>query len=677
MKKKNIFLVALALLGLTSCNDYLDVDSPSKFSQDFIFSDVDEASSMLNGVYQALCNNNTYGHGMYTTFGLNSDVEWTPASNETQVASHNEYKAFDCEADASNLLSMWNAAYATIERANDFIHGAERSKIVEDLSETNADKRAQMLQMIGEAKCLRAMNYFDMTILMGDIPFSLIRAYDADNLVFPIVDRDEIQRLLIEDLKSAAENMKSSKDMKTVERPTKEFAWALIARIALFRGGYSLRHGDSTTELGEMKRPNDWKDYIAIAREYSKKVIDEQTHKLTKNWFDVFIDECNYVVNYNDDPIFEIPFTINVSGDWGYRTGIAYNLTSTIGETWGKTRGTDIRLNAFHRYTYDRDDLRLNAIGYWTYENRTPTLMRNQRYNTSLKWSKLWDKSARMSVDAEGGTGINFPYMRYADVLLMFAEAENELNGPTDLAKDALKQVRERAFRGTANIGTTVDAYCNETDKDAFFKKIQNERAWEFAGEGTRWRDLVRWNIYNQVIYKQFWLYYGVATQDDNLAPDYWKYPKDIIYKTVRANDPMADPNFPNKSLGQIVFYKNDTYGYDNKWSSMRDYESKEDGTGERDIMNAEIEATGSGWTRALTSWFTWETSDGLPQPDCRLSVRGYIYTDESGNLYPAGMPQYNNDDVLNRLPVLRYILPIPRDAISRSNGTYKNYYGY
>ena len=204
----------MAFMGATSCNDYLDVDAPSKYTEDFIFTDVEEANVLLNGIYQSVCSNDTYGNAFINTFLLNSDVEWSTSSNEVQVASHSEFKAFDCEADASALEKTWAQAYTTIERANDFIAGAEKSPILTDMSNLNKENRASLLQMIGEAKCLRAMNYFDLSILMGDIPFSFERSIDhPNNLIIPITDRDVIQTNLINDLIAAAKNMKLSSEI--------------------------------------------------------------------------------------------------------------------------------------------------------------------------------------------------------------------------------------------------------------------------------------------------------------------------------------------------------------------------------------------------------------------------------------------------------------------------------
>lgn len=682
----------MSLVALSACNDYLDVEAPSKVTDEQVFSSLEEADRLLNSVYQATCSSNTYGNAYLTTVNFNSDVEWSTSSASEQSASHNEWKLFDGEADGSNAKSIWDAAYATVERANNFINAAEKSALYGD---------DDLDQMIGEAKCIRAMNYLDMVILWGDIPFSFTRTYDQESLVMPMGDRDQILTDLINDLKEAAPKMRQAKEVtEGVERCTQEFAWALIARIAMFRAGYSLRHGEDATAVGTMERSADYADYYKIASEYCKKVIDAATHKLTNSYFDVFINECNYTVVNDDDVIFEIPFVRNVNGNIGYIHGPKADLSSA-GDTdhpWGRCSGS-VGLNAFYRYSFDSQDVRRNVAGYWSYSNNgTPSLL-NSYTNYCLKWSKLWDKSHTMGNTSQGNTGINFPYMRYADVLLMYAEAENEINnGPTAEAKAALKQVRERAFRNATNKPEMVETYVdNLTTKEAFFDAIVDERAWEFGGEGIRWKDLVRWNIYNKVIYKNFWLYYAMGSDDDSYFHsdrEMTEYPKKIYYRIHTRSEwnelVNGNPNrytetnypevfdFPNtdSSLGVIEFYRHYNDGDDDvtpdlntlweNWGSHVEWQDniKTSGT-DKDV-----------WTMVdLFSWLEDET--GIAKAAIRYSIRGYMYIDDGGTLLPSTMPDYDSEDVLDNLPPVRYILPIPRDVVSRSVGQYKNYYGY
>ena len=667
MKKKNILIAGLVLVGLTACSDFMEPDAPSSVTDDYVFSNLNEANSLLNGVYAAIANNNTYGNAYLTTYDLNSDVEFTTSSAESQVAAHNEYKLFDAEADASGLMSTWNAAYTLIERANNFVNAAERSSLKD-----NED----MLQMIGEAKCMRAMQYLDLVIMFGDIPFSLTRSYDAESLVMPQTDRDVILTTLINDLKAAAPKMKLSSNVtQGIERCTKEFAWALIARMALYRGGYSLRPNvNAPKEVGTMKRADDYIEYYKVARDYCDSVMTAGTHNLTKDWYQVFIDECNYKVNNSDDPIFEIPFTMNVNGNIGYAHGPKGDETAAGGTEapnyWGTSNG-GVRLNAFFRFSYDPEDARRDAIGYWRYDGFGQPVLLNDYNNYCNKWSKFWDEGHRQGVTSSGNTGINFPYMRYADVLLMFAEAENEIyNGPTAAAKSALKSVRERAFRNASNKALMVDAYVESAgSKEEFFDLIFTERAWEFAGEGTRWKDLVRWNRYAEVVFKTFWTYYGKATDDYtyDLDDKFDTYPTDVFYKIVNPGDALypTDYNYPNKTLPVLKFFKyeSDDLVIDNMWENFG--------------LNGKYMPPTTGedaWTQA--SWFSWQDDTGA-RPQIRCSLRGYIYIDVEGNKIPATMPELSADMDFSILPPVRYILPIPQDAVTRSNGAYKNYYGY
>ena len=677
MKKKNILYLALGFLGLTtSCSDYLEVESPSAFTDEYIFSSLDEANRLLNGVYTDLMSGSLYGNYLMSTFCLNSDVEFTTSSQETQSTSHNEYKLFDCESDASSLNSLWTAAYAVIESANNFVCAAEESDFY-------AERDTSLLQMIGEAKCLRAMTYLDMVILFGDIPFTFTRTYDSESLITPVSDRDDILTALIDDLKEAAPDMQYAGTVaEGIERCTKEYAWALIARIALFRAGYSLHPGSTTSDYGTMTRPSDYMDYYEIARDYCDSVMTAGTHSLSKDYWDVFIDESSYVLSNSDDPIFEIPFVQNVNGYVGYIHGPAGDDSSGGGteapNLWGTASG-NYRLNAFYRFTFDEQDARRDPIGYWSYEyDGTPAVL-NSYYNYCNKWSKFWDENHTLGYQSSYNTGINYPYMRYADVLLMFAEAENEINGgPTTEAKDALKQVRARAFRYADNYSEMVDTYVDAaTSYDDFFELIFNERAWEFGGENMRWKDLIRWNLYNQVIYKVFWRYFGVGSQDSSYDFDdeYDYYPTYVYYKIV---DNPADGSYPNTTLDILQFFtfedEDNDYYIDCLWDNIglmiiNGYQSSypsESGT--------------DAWTS--TQLFNWLDDDtGIAKAQCRCSLRGYIYINELNELYMNDVRTdeyiYTENTDLDNLPVLRYILPFPDDAISRSNGTYVNYYGY
>ena len=231
MKIKNIIITGVAALTLASCNDFLDVEAPSAYTPDFVFSQKSEIERALNGVYAKALVGDLYGNAYQLTFNLNSDVDVTITSSGAH--SHSTYARFDCDEQGGDIQKFWTAAYSLIEYCNKFIASAEGSKFYQNTdNDPEWEQDAQVAQWIGEAKCLRAMIYHDLVVMFGDVPFTFTPARDRSNYVFPVTDRQEVQDTLIKDLKAIAPYMSSTKSV-TVEHCSKEFAQSMIARIAL------------------------------------------------------------------------------------------------------------------------------------------------------------------------------------------------------------------------------------------------------------------------------------------------------------------------------------------------------------------------------------------------------------------------------------------------------------
>ena len=703
MKIKNILLTSVAALALTSCNDFLDVDAPSAYTEDFVFSQKTEVNRALNGVYAQALAGNLYGDAYFSRFTLNSDVDIAISSDNSH--SHTTYSRFDCDDQGSHIYSYWTAAYNLIEYANKFIRSAEASSLYNT-------KDSEYMQWIGEAKCLRAMAYHDMVVMFGDVPFTFEPASEkGTDFVIPIADREVIQKALIEDLQKIAPYMAST-NSTTVERCSKEFAQALIARIALTAGGYSLRPDKNDSKsYGTMQRPDNYKEYYKIARDYADSVITAGTHKLGNSYQDVFVNECNYQVVNNDDPIFEIPFAKESTGNIGYLQGPTYSAYEgkTVG-AWGACNGGN-RLNAFYRFLFRENDKRrefVNGLWYYSYYTNSDgsladsIYIRNDYSVHNNKWSKLWTvEGSALGNISSGSTGINYPYMRYADVLLMFAEADNELNnGPTDKAIDCLTQVHNRAFED-GDPAFITDAKVNQA---AFQKAVLNERKWEFAGENSRWRDLVRTNTYGEELVYSFLRYYsagiqnvgGMSGYEDaiNIHDGYTteagyidNLPERIYYHQYKIEEPQ---NFNN---GQpLAFFKAQFYGYViNQATVLQKYPNQS--LKSLRIFNPYKAATSQPITSLITNYgfsakawnradfYQWGNNDnGTPKDQCKYSFYGYIRGDDGGNIWiirNGTQEQFSNIPSADQLPVVRYILPYPNLAIQRSAGAYKNYYGY
>ena len=678
MKLKNILVIGLTSLTLASCNDFLDVESPSSYSEEFVFSQKTEINRALNGVYASILVNDLYGKAFQRTFILNSDVEMMISS--TNVATHNSYARFDCDDQGSEINKYWQAAYKAIEDANRFIYNLENSPLYKE-------EDAEIMQMMGEAKCIRAMVYHDMVVMFGDIPFTFRPASQlGGDYVIPIMDRKEIQDNLINDLKAIAPKMSSSASV-TVERASQEFAYALIARIALTAGGYSL-HPDKNNpkSYGVMSRPENYQDYYRIAKEYTNLIISSGSHSIGTSYKDVFLKESNFELISKGDPIFEIPFAKESTGETGNIQGptSTANEGQTLGKNvWGAADGNG-RLNAFYRYSFDDKDKRRDFVnGLWYYGNSTNNvsqdscLIRSDYTVHNNKWSKLWANAGQFLNTSSGSTGINFPYMRYADVLLMNAEAINELEGPTKEAQESLRQVRSRAFDDQGAVNTYVTNAASSKEK--FLQAVLDERKWEFAGENIRWRDLVRNNLYSQEVVYSFLRYLSVAMsnagtytgfEDDIAEHDGSNYldelPEYMYYHVLpQSAEWRVDPSqvygypYPNTTLDILYIY--------NPYKSASQ------------PATALTAIDGKTWESA--EFYQW-SSDSEPTNQCKYSFYGYIRHTEQGTIVlvkdGTEVPlEGNSVPSVSALPPVRYILPYPNAAIQRSAGAYKNYYGY
>lgn len=672
MKLKNIFLAGLGIAMMSSCNDYLDVDSPSKYSPDYVFSTTTEANRALNGVYAQLLSNNAWGNAYVNSLVLNSDVDF--ASNAGQYSGTNNPKRFDVTSDGGTMKSVWEAAYQGVEYANNFVYNLEKSPAYLN---AEIDDKMEYDQMLGEAKVIRAMFYNELCWYFGDVPFTLIPTYSNTSFITPIESRDSIRATLIRDLATAAPKMKFAENLTNgVERVSKEACWAMIARLALTAGGYSLRPDGNS--YGKMERPSNYRDFYNTAMIYADSVIISQKHKLDKNFQDVFVDECNYIVNSGDDVIFEIPFAKEANGNIGYYQGPTVSNNSgglVTDHNWGQSNG-GARVEAFYRFSFDEEDARRDYVnGMWYYDGLSVPKIRADYTVHNNKWSKLWNTSG-MGPDKGGNTGINYPYLRYADVLLMYAEAANEVkNGPTTEAIEALCQVRDRAFRNSSNKDAKVKTYVDGfKTKEAFLKAVLNERKWEFAGENMRWKDLVRNNTYNEELYWTFLRYWMAAEEaggscdfteavekHDGVAPG--KYEKDLprnTYYKIIAN-PLDKTYYPNTTLDVLQIY--------NRYNGQ---EMGEDGS------YHSVTKPGSDWSQQ--DFFAWWNDNGYPTNQVLYSLFGYIRGDEGGGMYLINNGAQQRISSVTEvtpanLPVVRYILPFPQDICTRAG--YKNQYGY
>lgn len=520
-------IVALSLFGFTtSCKDSFESESPSTLTQSEVFDAEPLVLQALNGVYVQLTSGNLYGKKLSYYLSLNSDTECISGDTDNGRRAIARYVATPYNTE---LKSVWESLYIAIREANNAIEGIDGSHL---LSSSDEESKAKILGYKGELLTIRAMLYFELVRSWGDVPFVV----DAKSDYTVNTNRKEILDYVISDIIKAIEFLPAKSS--TPSRVSRDAAKALGARIALYRAGYDM-------DEEHKSKPSDYKDYLEIAKDWCKDVIDDGNYSLERNYEDIFRKIMSY--KNSEEIIFEIPMSRGNSGELGYFVGKKH----ADGSPYGSSEcGVLVPPSHYHRFNHfdTRRDVSLSVTQYESSGKEkvvAPT-------NISIgKFRREW--LVPVIEGKQKYSGVDLPVVRYADVLLMYAECVTELeHASTAEAKDAIKAVRRRAFAGAPDsiLIQYVDEYIDNADNyKKMMTRIQDERAFEFTAEMIRKYDLKRWGILEKALEncKEDMRKIVTSKYPFNDIPDklLWYIDKDKEHAKIATTDNyLFDPTF-------------------------------------------------------------------------------------------------------------------------------------
>lgn len=487
--KKIIYTLGLVLAGLlVSCEDFLDAPSKSVFDESLIFSTPTLASSAIDGIKVPFGETNSYRGRFLTHYGSNSDIEWNNSSGTVTARTDlARYVNSSTNTDMNTTNNAWAMMYSGIERANICIRGLRTFG--------NPAPGNELGQMLGEALTLRAIYYADLVRAWGDV-VARFEPVSSETMYLAKSSRDVIYKQLIKDLEEAATLVawpNETSRTKTTEQINKAFVKAFRARICLAAAGYS-QYPDG------IRRSNDPELSVAtlypIALQECKDVITSGKARLEPTFEGLFRKNCKDMT-VDPDPagwesLWEIPFAQG-RGRHLYTYGVKHNSSDQYtGQAQGGTYGP--LPNVF--YDFDMKDTRRDVTCVPYQYGTAVSGVAKQEFRSFNNWcfGKWRYEWMDRKVTSTNDDGVNKIYMRYAEVLLMAAEIENELSGPA-AAAPYLKELRKRAF-AQADWPAKVDAYVNAlSGKEQMFDAIVDEQAFEFCGEMERKAALIRWNL--------------------------------------------------------------------------------------------------------------------------------------------------------------------------------------
>ena len=526
-----IIVFMLPAFVLTSCDDYLDEESPSEYNDNTVFSNVSLAEDAVISIYSYFAQTNSHSARYMPYYGMNTDSEVyydlaSPGSDEkTSLCTYSAFQSNGWMGSGSNANS-YTCFFNGIEDANCCIEGIRNSG--------DTGKNSDMAYLLGEALTLRAQFYYDLIRAWGDVP-ARFEPVTSATLYAPKSDRDVIYKQVIADLKEAADYLPwpgQTARTSTVERVNKAYALGLRARLILMAEGYSERPNSLDDPNGYTVRRSSDPDLTStslLQEAYAdlQEIINNAGLKLNNSYESIWNELAQDVITTGRESIFEIPFAAG-RGRFLYHWGV-YHKTSSPHLSSTNKGGQNCPVPTLF-YEYDEGDQRrdVNCVPYkWNGDGYTLENIGTGQAAPGFNFGK-YDYERMNRTVSSNDDGVNLPVLRYADILLMASEIANELSD-LNAAKQYLAQVRQRAF-SPADRAEHVVAYVNGiTNKDQMFKAIQKERLLEFPGESLRKQDLIRWNILGQDVKATV----SKLQQLKNRTGEYSDVPHDVYYRTT------------------------------------------------------------------------------------------------------------------------------------------------
>jgi len=440
---------------ISSCEDILKEDPQDQIFTSNYFQSADDGLGAVNAIYAAINSDAgaapTFGGVYHSTYwliqGLASDEM---KNNQAGTPDYDQLENFTFNASNTNFSDTYARHYFAISMANFAIEGITTSPIDEDMK----------TRLLGEARFLRGILYFGLVRVFAEVPLVL----EGDEELMPAKNSvDEIYTQIISDLEYAINALPDSYPKNAgLGRATNGAAYGVLAKVYLTRG--------------------EWQKAI----DHALPIINSPLYNLWPDYADAF-----RLANENgQETIFGVGFG-DAGGAISFWEVGQFNVRLLPSELRGVIPGVNAQgWQVVTQNLYDafEDGDRRKTVTFMTEVAGDPL--------DEIYIRKYWDE---IGEPMAGNTAVDFPYMRYSEVLLIYAEALNENGGPTAEAYDAINQVRRRArFDGISDQDVLPDL--SGLTQDEFRDAVLLERRKELVGEGHRWFDLVRMNKLQELV---------------------------------------------------------------------------------------------------------------------------------------------------------------------------------
>lgn len=467
---KNIVYGVLCLSIFSSCSDFLDRKPLDFISPDNYLTNENQAEKLLNGVYESLM---ASGEGNDRLFPIHLATLTDDAFDPQPWHSTTEWARGQGNAQSGWPKWKWDLDYRGISRANVFLNSIDEASFTSSL----------IPRYIGEAKFLRAWYYTDLVTFYGDVPL-VLEPGDLSNSKPCRTPKQQVIVQILQDLEDAISSLPVTYEEKESGRITKGAAMGLKARVLLYESRW------------------------AEAAQAAQAVMDLHAYTLFPDYQGLFLEKnegaatCEIMFQRYYSPQTDPSYLYYLIGEWP-----AFSPTKQLIDCYYMNDGQPVSKSP----KYDKANPHMNrdprfyasifypGCQYLNYMIKAPDpavstdsiIIPQWLLNTSGYRSKKHLNGYMTDIKDEGR---NTYFMRYAEMLLNFAEAKNEVDGPVKAVYDAIDQLRDRAHMIRLSVAMP------NLSKEQMRKEIRNERRIELAFEGMRWADIRRWKIGEEVM---------------------------------------------------------------------------------------------------------------------------------------------------------------------------------
>lgn len=469
MKTPTKLLYIIPFFLLVACQGFLDEVPRDRMSEANYYKTLEDAKSSLTAIYGPLRSGTFVG-----PYFLQTEIMADYAEGRGSTLIIGEYKGLDV-TNITRVAAIWTAFYTSIRNANISIS---------HIPAIEADESVKKA-LIAEARFMRALVYYHLVRHWGPVPLYL-DVITTESARKPVA---EVYTAIIEDLQYAEINLPTSPEVNG--KPSKWSASSLLAEVYLTNRQW----GPAKTKAEE----------VINAKAYSLVAVNK-----LDDWDKVF----GAGANGTSEEVFYLKF--NSQNGWEWPSNLLWSETkfSPFGNYVIYSTLDNKFLNS-----WDPKDLRKQWNVFTEYENRKTGKIEKLPVSTPVLFSKWRDAAAPTSV----GHANDYPFLRYADVLLIHAEADARVNnGPTAAGIESLNKIRRRAYGYPATAISPIDYQAAGWNAEQFIDTVLTERAYELFMEGKRWLDLKRTDKVKSTILKNL----GKEVKDIHL---FWPIPQQEI----------------------------------------------------------------------------------------------------------------------------------------------------